>query len=284
MSRTLWRHFKSNTALIAVYGLTGLALVPLGLVLWYTIVKGLPAVSHSEFFLNVERPVGIPGSGISNAIVGTATMVGMASLVAIPVGVISGIYLAEYGHARWATWVRLASDVLVGAPSIALGLFAYAILVVPLHHYSAISASAALSILMLPVVIRTTESAVGLIPGGLRESGLALGLPRWRVSLQLILPAAAPGVITGCLLAVARAAGETAPLLFTAFGNPLWSVDPTHAMSALPLIVFRDALTPYRELQDQAWGAALVLVTMVLVINLASRWVLRRQIRLAGQL
>ena len=284
MSRTLWRHFKSNTALLAVYGLTGLALVPLGLVLWYTIVKGLPAVSHSEFFLNVERPVGIPGSGISNAIVGTATMVGMASLVAIPIGVISGIYMAEYGHARWATWVRLASDVLVGAPSIALGLFAYAILVVPLHHYSAISASAALSILMLPVVIRTTESAVGLIPGGLREAGLALGLPRWRVSLQLILPAAAPGVITGCLLAVARAAGETAPLLFTAFGNPLWSVDPTHAMSALPLIVFRDALTPYRELQDQAWGAALVLVTMVLLINLASRWVLRRQIRLAGQL
>jgi len=284
MNRTLWRRFKSNTALAAIYALTGLALVPLGLVLWYTILKGVPAVSHPEFFLNVERPVGIPGSGISHAIVGTATMVGLASLVAIPVGVISGIYMAEYGHARWATWVRLSSDVLVGAPSIALGLFAYAVLVVPLHHYSALSASAALSILMLPVVIRTTESAVGLIPGGLRESGLALGLPRWRVSLQLILPAAAPGVITGCLLAVARAAGETAPLLFTAFGNPLWSIDPTHAMSALPLIVFRDALTPYQELQDQAWGAALVLVSMVLVINLASRWVLRRQIRLAGQL
>jgi phosphate transport system permease protein len=211
-------------------------------------------------------------------------MVGMASLVAIPVGVISGVYLAEYGHGRWAGWVRLASDVLVGAPSIALGLFAYAILVVPLHHYSAISASAALAILMLPVVIRTTESAVALIPAGLRESGLALGLPRWRVSLQLIVPAAAAGVTTGALLAVARAAGETAPLLFTAFGNNLFTVDPTHAMSALPLIVFRDALTPFKELQDQAWGAALVLVTMVLIINLASRWVLRRQIRLAGQL
>ena len=284
MNRNVWRRFKNNAALSIVYAFTGLALVPLGLVLWYTIIKGLPAVSHPEFFFNVERPVGIPGSGISHAIVGTAMMVGMASLVAIPVGVISGVYLAEYGHARWATWVRLASDVLVGAPSIALGLFAYAILVVPFHHYSAISASAALSILMLPVVIRTTESAVGLIPRGLRESGLALGLPRWRVSLQLIVPAAAPGVITGALLAVARAAGETAPLLFTAFGNPLWSLDPTHAMSALPLIVFRDALTPYKELQDQAWGAALVLVTMVLVINLASRWVLRRQIRLAGQL
>jgi phosphate transport system permease protein len=284
VNRNLWRRFKSNAALSVVYALTGLALVPLGLVLWYTILKGLPAASHPEFYLNVERPVGIPGSGISHAIVGTAMMVGIASLIAIPVGVISGVYLAEYGHARWATWVRLASDVLVGAPSIALGLFAYAIFVVPFHHYSAISASAALSILMLPVVIRTSESAVGLIPGGLRESGLALGLPRWRVSLQLIVPAAAPGVITGALLAVARAAGETAPLLFTAFGNPLWSGDPTQAMSALPLIVFRDALTPYKELQDQAWGAALVLVTMVLVINLASRWVLRRQIRLAGQL
>jgi phosphate transport system permease protein len=284
VNRNFRRRLKSTAALSVIYALTGLALVPLGLVLWYTILKGLPAVSHPEFFLNVERPIGIPGSGVSNAIVGTAIMVGMASLVAIPVGVISGVYMAEYGHARWASWVRLASDVLVGAPSIALGLFAYAILVVPLHHYSAMSASAALSILMLPVVIRTTESAVGLIPRGLRESGLALGLPRWRVSLQLIVPAAAPGVITGALLAIARAAGETAPLLFTGFGNPIWSVDPTHAMSALPLIVFRDALTPYKELQDQAWGAALVLVTMVLVINLASRWVLRRQIRLASQL
>jgi len=284
MNRNLWRHFKNATAISVIYALTGLALVPLALVLGYTITKGLPAVSHPEFFLNVERPVGIPGSGISHAIVGTLTMVGMASLVSVPVGVISGVYLAEYGHARWASWVRLASDVLVGAPSIALGLFAYAALVVPFHHYSAISASAAIAILMLPVVVRTTESAVGLIPAGLRESGLALGLPRWRVSLQLILPAAAAGVTTGALLAVARAAGETAPLLFTAFGNPLWSVDPTQAMSALPLIVFRDALTPYKELQDQAWGAALVLVTMVLIINLASRWVLRRQIRLAGQL
>ena len=284
MNRNFWRRFRSNAAKSVIYVLTGTALVPLGLVLWYTIVQGLPAISHPDFFLNVERPVGVPGSGISHAIVGTAIMVGMASLVAIPVGVISGVYLAEYGHGRWANWVRLASDVLVGAPSIALGLFAYAILVVPLHHYPAISASAALSILMLPVVIRTTESAVGLIPGGLRESGLALGLPRWRVSLQLIVPAAAPGVITGALLAVARAAGETAPLLFTAFGNPLWSLDPTHPMSALTLVVFRDALTPFKELQDQAWGAALVLVTMVLVTNLASRWVLRRQIRLAGQL
>jgi phosphate transport system permease protein len=216
--------------------------------------------------------------------VGSAIIVALASLAAIPIGVLSGVYLAEYGAGRWADWVRLASDVLVGAPSIALGLFAYALVVVPQHHFSGTAASVALAILMLPVVIRTTESAVGLIPNGLRESGLALGLPRWRVSLQLILPAAAPGVITGALLAVARAAGETAPVLFTALGNQRLIFDPNHAMSTLPLVVFRDALTPYKDLQQEAWGAALVLVVMVLFINLGSRWVLRRQIRLARQL
>jgi len=245
---------------------------------------GLPAAGHPDFLTNVYRPVGIPGAGISHAIAGTGIIVGLASLIAIPIGVIGGIYLAEYGTGRWAGWVRLASDVLVGTPSIALGLFAYALLVVPAHHFSAISGSIALSILMLPVVVRTTESAVALIPVGLRESGLALGLPRWRVSLQLILPAATAGVVTGALLAVARAAGETAPLLFTTFGNNLFSTDPTHAMAALPLIVFRYALTPYKDLQDLAWGSAFVLVSLVLIVNLASRWILRRQLRMAASL
>jgi len=180
--------------------------------------------------------------------------------------------------------VRLGSDVLIGTPSIAVGLFAYALLVAPFHHFCGLAGSAALAVLMLPIVMRTTESAVRLIPGGLRESGLALGLPRWRVSLQLILPAAAPGVITGGLLSVARASGETAPLLFTSFGNPFLSVDPTQSIEALPHIVYKYALLPYPSLQEQAWGAALVLVVMVLIINLASRYVLRRQIRLAGQL
>jgi len=284
MRRNLWRRFSSSFAMGVMYALTVVALIPLGLVLWFTVSKGLPSVSNLEFFLNSQRPSGIPGGGVANAIAGTAIIVALASLVAIPVGVLSGIYLAEYGAGRWANWVRLASDVLVGAPSIAIGLFAYALVVVPQHHFSGTSASVALAILMLPVVIRTTESAVGLIPNGLRESGLALGLPRWRVSLQLILPAAAPGVITGALLAVARAAGETAPVLFTAFGNQIFTLDPTHAMTTLPLVVFRDALTPYKDLQQEAWGAALLLVVMVLVINLGSRWVLRRQIRLARQL
>jgi phosphate transport system permease protein len=278
------RRYKNALALGAVYGLTGLALIPLALVLGYTVVKGLPAAIHPNFYINVERPVGIPGAGVAHAIAGSGVMVGIASLLAIPVGVVSGVHLVEYASGRWATWVRLAADVLVGAPSIAVGLFAYVLFVAPQHHFSGLSGALALAVLMLPVVIRTTEGAIALIPGSLRESGLALGLPRWRVALQLVLPAAAPGIITGALLAIARAAGETAPLLFTGFGNRSWNLDPTQPMSALPLIVFHDALTPYPALQEQAWGAALVLVALVLAVNLSSRWVLRRQIRLAGQL
>jgi phosphate transport system permease protein len=281
------RRVATNAIARAIIYVTALlALIPLGLVLWYTIARGLPAVSHLTFFTccNLEHPPGIPGGGVANAIAGTGIMVGIASILAIPVGVIAGVHLAEYGHGRMAGWIRLASDVLVGTPSIALGHFAYALFVAPFHHFSAISASLALAVLMLPVVMRTTESAVALIPGGLREAGLALGLPRWRVSLQLVLPAAAPGVITGALLAIARASGETAPLLFTTLGNRFFSLDPTHQMSSLPLIVFHDALTPYDDLNQTAWGAALVLVLLVLLINLGSRFVLRRQVALAGKL
>jgi phosphate transport system permease protein len=268
-----------------MYLLTLVALVPLGLVLWFTVSKGLPPALHIEFFTHSFRPFGIPGGGVAHAIVGTGILVGLASLMAIPIGILGGVYVAEYVVDPWASWVRLASDVLVGTPSIAIGLFAYALVVVPTHHFSGIAGSVALAILMLPIVIRTTEGAVALIPNGLRESGLALGLPRWRVSLQLIVPAAAPGVITGALLAVARASGETAPLLFTTLGNTLFRVNPvSDQIQALPLTVYQYALLPYKSLQDQAWGAALVLVVMVLGINLLSRWVLRRQIRLAGQL
>lgn len=284
MRRNQRRLVATRLARLLIYLTALLALIPLFLILLEVVSKGLPAVTHPEFFLNTERPVGIPGGGIRHAIVGTLIMVGMASVVAIPVGIVAGIYLVEYGHGRWADYIRLTSDVLVGMPSIALGLFAYAAFVVPAHSHNSYSASIALAVLMLPVVIRTTESAVNLIPSNLRESGLALGLPRWRVSLQLILPAAAPGVVTGALLAVARASGETAPLLFTSFGNAFFNADPTKPMSSLTLIVFKDALTPFQQLQDQAWGAALTLVVVVLILNLASRFVFRRQIRRAAQI
>ncbi len=290
MNRNDRRRYSSRAWLGLMYALTVLALIPLGLVLWFTIAKGLPSVVHPQFFFNVELPPCEPTcppvlkAGVEHAIVGTGIMVGLASLMAVPTGILAGIYLAEYMVARWSGWVRLACDVLVGTPSIAIGLFVYAFLVVPFRHFSAYSGAVALAILMLPIVARTTEGAVALIPNGLRESGLALGLPRWRVSLQLILPAAAPGVITGALLSVARAGGETAPLLFTALGAHILELNPGNAMQALPLTVFRYALLPYKSLQAQAWGAALVLIVVVLGINLVSRWVLRRQIALAGQL
>jgi len=283
MSRDQRRRLMDRFARLIVWVSAAMALVPLSLVLAYTVRNGFPAAAHLDFFIHTERPVGIPGGGVEHAIVGTLIIVGVASLLAIPIGVIAGIHLAEYGFGRWGDTVRLSADVLVAAPSIAIGLFAYALLVAPFRHFSSLSASVALAVLMVPVVIRTTEGAVALVPGGLREAGLALGLARWRGSLQLILPAAAPGVVTGALLAVARAAGETAPLLFTGFGNRFLSLDPTQPMAALPLIVFHDALTPYQELQNTAWGAALVLIAIVLVINLGSRLALRRQLAMANR-
>jgi phosphate transport system permease protein len=290
VNRTNRRYFTSQASLAVMYVLTVLALIPLALVLWFTVAKGLPSVIHPQFFFNAELPPcepkcpAVSNAGVGHAIVGTAIMVGLASLMAVPVGILAGVFLAEYNITRWSAWVRLACDVLVGTPSIAIGLFVYAFLVVPFHHFSGFSGAVALAILMLPIVARTTEGAVSLIPNGLRESGLALGLARWRVSLQLILPAAAPGVITGALLAVARAGGETAPLLFTAFGQHILVFNPNQAMQALPLTVFRYALLPYKSLQAQAWGAALVLIVLVLAVNLVSRWVLRRQIALARSL
>jgi phosphate transport system permease protein len=284
VSRNSRRLFFNALSRVVVYAMAALALLPLSLVLIYTVVRGIPAVTNLDFFLNVERPVGIPGSGIAHAIVGTLIMVGIASAMAIPVGIIGGVQLVEYGTGRIGDGVRLACDVMVGIPSIVIGLFAYAVFVAPFHHFSGFSGSAALAVLMLPIVVRTTEGAVSLIPGGLREAGLALGLPRWRVALQLILPAAIPGVVTGALLAVARAAGETAPLLFTAFGNSFMNASPTGPMQALPLVVYHNALKPYTESVNQAWGAALVLIVITLIVNVASRIALRGQLRLAGKL
>ena len=271
-------------AKVAVYLLALLALVPLGLVLYYVASKGLSAALDPSFYLNSFRPIGIPGAGINHAIWGTVIIVGLASLMALPVGVVGGVYLTEYAPDRWAGWVRLAADVMVATPSIAMGLFIYALLDAPFHHFSGYSGSVALAILMLPVVIRTTEAALLLVPAGIREAGLALGLPRWRVALQLVLRAGMPGVVTGCLLSVARAAGETAPLLFTAFGNQRLNLDPNGPMMALPLVVYKYALTPYPDRQRQAWGAGLVLVVLILIVNVGSRLVLRRQIALARRL
>ena len=285
MTRRHRRRTANVVARTLVLLLSAAALVPLFLVLIYVIAKGLPTLANLDFFIHAERPVGIPGGGESPAIVGTLIIVGLASIGAVPLGVLGGFYLAEQGKGWLGDQVRLATDVFVAAPSIVVGLFAYAALVAPLRHFSAISASFALGVLMLPIVVRVTEGAVNLVPASLRESGVALGLPRWRVSMQLVLPAALPGVITGAFLAVARAAGETAPLLFTAFGNNVRvNLDPFQQMDSLTLVVFRNALTPYPQLQDSAWAAALLLVLLVLLANLSTRFALRRQARLAQRL
>lgn len=285
MSRQRRRQGANLVARALVLLLSAVAIVPLLLVLAYVVARGLPTLANLAFFSNTERPIGIPGGGESPAIVGTVVIVGMASIAAIPLGILGGFYLAEQGKGRLGDQVRLATDVFVAAPSIVVGLFAYNALVAPLKHFSAISASFALAVLMLPIVVRVTEGAVNLVPASLRESAVALGLPRWRVSLQIILPAALPGVITGAFLAVARAAGETAPLLFTAFGNNVRvTFNPLQQMDSLTLVVFRNALTPYPQLQDSAWAAALLLVLLVLLANLSTRFALRRQARLAQRL
>jgi phosphate transport system permease protein len=284
VNRNARRQLANTVSRGFMYFFAAVALLPLALVLIYVVIQGMPALMHVEFFINAQRPEGIPGGGIANAFAGTVVMVGIASVLAIPLGIVSGVQLVEYGQGRLADGVRLACDVLVSIPSIVIGLFIYSLLVVAFHGPSGFFGSLALAILMLPVVVRTTESAVALVPGALREAGLALGLARWRVALQLILPAAIPGVVTGALLAVARAAGETAPLLLASLGNIFLTFNPTQRMSALPLIVYHDAQTPYPDLVQTAWGAALVLVLLTLLVNVLSRLALRRQIRLAGRI
>jgi phosphate transport system permease protein len=253
-----------------------LAAIPVLVLLLFVLIKGLPGMLTPGFFTDAPHPQGVPGGGVFNAIVGTLEIVGIASLLAVPVGALIGIFLSEYGRNQVGDSVRFISDVFTGLPSIAFGIFAYTVVVLTTHHFSALSASIALAVLMLPVILRATETALVLVPQSLREAGLALGAPRWRVTLEVVVPAALGGIVTGALLAMARAAGETAPLLFTAFGNDLLQTNPLQPMSALSLTIFRNALVPYTNLQDQAWAAALLLVLLVAATNILARIYVRR--------
>ena len=252
------------------------AAVPVLVLFLFVIIKGLPGILTPGFFTESPHPQGVPGGGVLSAIIGTLEIVGIGSLLAVPVGVLIGIFLSEYGRNQVGDTVRFISDVLTGLPSIAFGIFGYTVVVLTTHHFSALSASIALGVLMLPVILRATESALLLIPQALREAGLALGAPRWRVTLEIVVPAALGGIVTGALLAMARAAGETAPLLFTAFGNDIVQTNPLQPMGALALTVFKNALIPYTNLQDQAWAAALLLVILVALTNILARVYVRR--------
>ena len=276
MSRLLVRIVVDRLVSGLIALAVALAAIPVLILLLFVLIKGLPGMLSPGFFTQSFHPYGVPGGGVLNAIVGTLEIVGIGSLLAVPVGTLIGIFLSEYGRNRLGDTVRFVSDVLTGLPSIAFGIFGYTVLVATLGHFSAISASVALAVLMLPVILRATETALVLVPGSLREAGLALGAPRWRVTMEVVVPAALGGIVTGALLAMARAAGETAPLLFTALGNDYLQLNPLRPMGALSLTVFRNALLPYANLQDQAWAAGLLLVILVGLTNIVARIYVRR--------
>ena len=252
----------------------GLVLLPLVLILWRLVSQGAAALNW-DFFTKMPAPPGGTGGGMANAIVGTLYLLAIASVVGLPVGIGAGIFLAEHRGARLANAVRFLSDVLNGLPSIVVGIFAWQILVRPMHHFSALAGGIALGSMMIPLTARTTEEMIRTVPNSLREAALALGYPNWRTSLSIVARTALPGIVTGALVALARVAGETAPLLFTALGNNFWSVQATQPIDALPLRLYLYATSPYDDWNRQAWAGALVLIGLVLVISLLARHVTR---------
>jgi len=251
-----------------------LATLPLLFLLWHLLREGSSAIDVA-FFTRTPRSVGESGGGMANAIVGTLILVGIAGLIGLPVGIGAGLYCAERGTARLATTVRFLSDVLNGMPSIVMGIFAWHFLVRPVGHFSALAGGIALGAMMVPLVTRATEEMVRTVPTALREAALALGYPRWRTSVSIVLRTALPGIVTAALVAIARIAGETAPLLFTSFGNSFWSLALDQPIAALPHQIYTYAITPYPEWHRLAWAASLVLIGLVLLISLAARFATR---------
>jgi len=274
------RRIVSRVMINLTYLAAVLATVPLILILYYLVHVGASSVNW-DFFTKIPAPVGERG-GMANAIVGTGIIILIASSIGLPVGMGAGLYLAEQRGGRLANVVRFLSDVLNGLPSIVLGIFGWQVLVRPFKHFSAVAGGIALAAMMIPLVTRATEEMITLVPVSMREAALALGYPRWRTSLSVILRTALPGIVTGALMAIARIAGETAPLIFTAFGNPFWSVSPTQPIAALPMQIYTYALSPYDDWHAQAWAGALVLIGLVLVISVAARVATRSRFGLGG--
>ncbi|HEU4641471.1 MAG TPA: phosphate ABC transporter permease PstA [Gemmatimonadaceae bacterium] len=280
--RGLGRRRAVNAVMVGLTFLAALlAVLPLVLILWHLLRNGLGALDVG-FFTRMPRPVGEAGGGMANAIVGTIILIGLAAGVGLPVGVGAGIYLAEHRATHLANTVRFLSDVLNGLPSIVMGIFAWQFLVRPVGHFSALSGGVALGVMMIPMVARTTEEMVRVVPVSLREAALALGYPRWRTSLAIVLRTASAGIVTGALVALARIAGETAPLLFTAFGNQFWSTAIGQPIAALPLQIFTYAISPYDDWHRLAWAGALVLIALIFVISLVARFATRGRFTTGG--
>ena len=256
-----------------------IGLVGLMWILWTLFYNGVSALDWNFFTRSTPAP-GTPGGGMANAIVGSLMIVGFATLVSTPIGILAGIYLSEFGrHSRFANATRFVVDIMLSAPSIVIGLFVFAIAVATVGNFSGWAGSLALSLIAIPVVVRTTENMLNLVPGSLREAAFALGAPRWKVSLSVTLRAVKGGVVTGVLLAVARMIGETAPLLFTALNNQFFSLDMSQPMANLPVVIFNFAMSPYADWQQLAWGGAFIITLVVLAINIAARVLFRDKVR-----
>lgn len=276
MIRERLRGFKNGTMIVLLALAVVLALLPLGLILGHLVVKGASSLDWN-FFTKVPAPAGQSGGGVANAIVGTLIIVGGAALIGLPIGIAAGVFAAEYPGTRLSWLTRFVADVMNGTPSIVVGVFAWTWIVARQKHFSGVAGSVALALIMIPMVMRTTEEMIRLVPQALRESALALGIPRWRTGLTIVVRTALPGVVTGSLLAVARVAGETAPLLFTALGSQYLGLDPRQPMAALPLVIFNYATGPYEDWHRMAWAASLVLLLVVFILSLSARFATRRR-------
>jgi len=272
----IWRKSK-NVLMTSLSILSGvIVILPLILIFYYALAQGVSAL-NLDFFTKMPKPVGELGGGMANALVGTAILIGLGSLVGLPVGIFAGIYLAEYGDNPFGSSVRFLTDVQSGVPSIVIGVVAYILFVLPMKHFSALAGGAALGLLMIPTVTRTTEEMIRLVPHSYREASLALGVPRWKTTLRVILPTALKGITTGVLLAVARAAGETAPLLFTALGNRFWSTSIDQPIGSLTVFIYDYAKAPFEDWNRQAWAAAFVLIALIFILNVVFRIVTRNK-------
>ena len=271
-----WRKFKNRFFQFLLVMAAIAVLTPILLIVQYTFVKGAGSL-NLDFFTNLPKPVGEVGGGMKHAILGTLYLVAIGAAIAVPIGIMAGIYLAEFDKkSALSRIISFAIDLLTGVPSIIVGIFAYILLVVPMKSFNAIAGGVALSIIILPIVTRATEEILKLVPDHIREAGLALGIPRWKVIFMIVVPGSFKGIFTGVMLAISRAAGETAPLLFTAFGNMYMSYRIDQPMASLPVQIYNYAISPFEDWQRQAWGGAFVLIIIVLGINLTSRAIINR--------
>lgn len=264
------RKIKNYLMILFCVFSTVITIFPLVYIFFYTTGAGISAI-NIDFFINLPKPVGEAGGGMVNAIVGSIILIGIGGVFGVPIGILSGIYVAEYSGSIMSNIVKFITDVLSGTPSIIIGIFAYGLIVLPMQRFSALAGGFALGILMIPTITRITEEMLKLVPQTIREASLALGISRWKTTLKIVLKTASPGIITGILLAIARASGETAPLLFTSFGNNFWSTSLDQPIASIPVMIFNYAISPFDEWHSKAWAGAFVLIAIVFIVNLIVR-------------